>query len=78
MIDITTIKVGDKVHYAPGYLEAAEYENGIVKEIPNQTNDITKNKIRVVYNCAGDWENYAQYTAALTDIKDLRIDWVPG
>lgn len=28
----------------------------------------------VVYNCAGDWDNYQDYTAAATDPKDLEWD----
>jgi len=76
MININSVKVGDEVHYAPGHLEAVEYENGIVKEVPDQTSDITKDKVRVVYNCGDDWENYREYTAALTDVKDLRRGWI--
>lgn len=31
------------------------------------------NFIFVVYNCAGEWDNYRNYTSAATDPKDLRF-----
>jgi hypothetical protein len=67
MIDISKIKIGEKVRYQPDYYRN-DYENGI-KEIPNRTNKA----VRVVYNCAGDWNNYMNYTSALTNIKDLKL-----
>jgi len=72
IIDISKVKVGDKVHYMPDYnIENNIYENGIVKEIPDNQLD----SIRVVYNCAGDWKNYKNYTSAITDLRDLYIGW---
>lgn len=59
------IAVGQKVHYAP---EHAAKENGIVKSI-------TEHGIFVVYNCGGDWANYRDYTAANTNLRDLRPGW---
>jgi hypothetical protein len=47
------------------------WENGIVKEIPEWSLD----SVRVVYNCGGDWKNYKDYTSALTNIRDLKLDW---
>jgi len=29
----------------------------------------------VVYNCAGDWDNYKNYTAQMTDLNDLQPGW---
>lgn len=72
MIDISKIKIGDKVHYIP--FEGCDellYENGMVKEIPDHTN----NSIRVVYNCAGEWDNFMNYTSQLTNINQLRDGW---
>jgi hypothetical protein len=65
--DMTTdqLKPGDKVHYCPEY---GKIENGIVKAIPT-------NGAFVVYHCNGDWDNYQDYTAQLTDIEDLREGW---
>lgn len=71
MIDIKEIKVGDKVYYQPSHYEKDRFENGIVKEIPDWSVD----SVRVVYNCAKDWENYENYTAALTNIRDLFPGW---
>jgi len=67
-MDISKLKIGEKVHYtkAPGI-----YENGRVKEIPDHTNT----EIRVVYNCAGDWDNFMNYTSALTPISKLGLGW---
>lgn len=69
MVDAAKLKVGDKVHYIgfPGDVP----QNGIVKEIP----DNMVNVVRVVYNCAGDWKNYMNYTSALTSVKDLHKGW---
>ena len=71
MIDISKLKVGDKVYYQPAHFNFDEFENGIVKEIP----DFTDDAVRVVYNCAGDWERFEEYTAALTNIEDLKLGW---
>lgn len=72
MIDISKLKIGDKVCYQPEhYKEDDRFENGMVKEIPDFTNDA----IRVVYNCGGDWDNFKNYTSALTDIRDLTLGW---
>lgn len=67
----TEIKIGDKVCYQPEHYREDEYENGIVKAIP----DFTYESVRVVYNCAGDWENYQNYTSALTNLRDLEPGW---
>ena len=75
MINIAQLKVGDAVHYQPAHFAKDEYENGIVKEIPDQSSDICRGSGRVVYNCAGDWENYMDYTSALTSGQDLFAGW---
>jgi len=71
MINIATIKIGDKVCYQPDHYNKDKYENGMVKEIPNHTNIA----IRVVYNCGGQWDNFKNYTSALTNIRDLKLGW---
>lgn len=72
MVDIAKLKVGDKVYYQPShYKEEDRYENGIVKEIPQHSLD----SVRVVYNCAGDWKNFNNYTSALTNCSDLFLGW---
>ena len=72
MIDIAKLKIGDKVHYQPDHYKADDkYENGMVKEIPDHTNEA----IRVVYNCNGEWDNFKNYTSALTNLRDLNLGW---
>lgn len=71
MLDISKIKVGSRVCYQPSHYYEYEFENGIVKEIQEHTTD----SVRVVYNCDNDWTNYQNYTSALTNIKDLHLDW---
>ncbi len=71
MIDISKLKIGQKVHYQPKHFKEDIWENGMVKEIPDHTNLA----VRVVYNCGGDWDNFMNYTSALTNIDALHIDW---
>jgi hypothetical protein len=89
MLDIAKIQVGDKVCYQPEHYKnipvtvkdeetgeeiktlSEKWENGIVKEVPQHTLE----SVRVVYNCNGDWKNYANYTSALTHIRDLILGW---
>ena len=71
MVDIKELKVGDKVYHQPSYFPEDTFDNGIVKEIP----DGTVSSVRVVYYCGGDWENYKNYTSALTRTRDLFPGW---
>ena len=79
MIDISKIKKGDKVRYQPSHYDDNEWENGIVKEVPDFATDpkavVGKNCVRVVYNCAGNWRFYENYTSALTSVEDLKLGW---
>lgn len=70
-IDISKLKIGQKVCYQPAHYEEDEWENGMVKEIPDHTN----NSVRVVYNCAGEWDKFMDYTSALTNLSDLKLGW---
>lgn len=70
-IDTSKLKVGDKVCYQPDHYSEDRWENGMVKEIP----EFTTTSVRVVYNCDGDWDNYKNYTSALTHIRDLKLGW---
>ena len=70
-IDISKIKVGDKVCYQPAHYETERWENGMIKEIPEHTDTA----LRVVYNCNGDWKEFKNYTSALTNLKDLKLGW---
>lgn len=68
------LKVGDKVYYQPDHYRLPDedkWENGIVKEIPDNNDE----SVRVVYNCGGDWDNYRNYTAAMTNLRDLYPGW---
>ena len=71
MIDISKLKIGQKVHYKPAHYKEGEFENGLIKEISEWSLD----SIRVVYNCAGNWKEYKNYTSALTNIVDLHLGW---
>ena len=53
------LKVGDKVHYQPAHYD------------PDQCVD----SVRVVYHCAGNWDNYMDYTSVLTNVRDLHLGW---
>ena len=65
------LKPGDKVSYIPYKgCEEKYYQNGIV----SQLSDIDGH-VRVVYKCAEDWENFHEYTSALTNINDLKLGW---
>lgn len=60
-------------HYLPKAREGKDApENGIIKTIPKDQPEA----IFVVYDCNNDWDNYKDYTAALTKIEDLKIGWV--
>lgn len=71
MIDIVKLKIGDKVHYQPSHFGDDEWENGIIKEIRDNKMD----GVWVVYNCAGIWIKYWDYTSALTNLRDLKLGW---
>jgi hypothetical protein len=79
-IDISKLKVGDKVCYQPSQYNKDEWENGMVKEVPdfptNEKVSVGYNCVRVVYNCAGDWENFKDYAGALTNLDDLKLGWL--
>lgn len=64
----TVIEPGTKVHYTSPYLKK---ENGIVKSINE-----TRSEAFVVYHCAGEWDNYMNYTGALTPLEDLTPGWI--
>ncbi len=66
------LKVGDEVRYQPAHYSEDEWENGLVKEIPEHTTE----SVRVVYNCAGNWHRYKEYTSALTNLRDLKLGWI--
>ena len=72
MIDISRLKIGDKVHYVPFKgCNPSQYENGMVKDIPQES----YSSVKVVYNCGGDWNNFKNYTASSTPLSKLRIGW---
>ena len=71
MIDIAKLKVGDKLCYQPEHYAPDKWENGMLKEVPDHTNT----EVRVVFNCGGDWDNFKDYTSALTNLRDLTKGW---
>lgn len=66
------VNEGDKVHYQPEHYQDNEFENGIVKHVRMKGVDC---EAWVVYNCNDDWENFKDYTGALTNLSDLRLGW---
>lgn len=71
-IEMKDIKVGDKVHYKPSHAPPNFFEKGVVKSIGR-----SRDSVFVVYHCNDDWDNYENYTAALTSLDDLHPDWSP-
>lgn len=73
MIDVSKLKIGDRVNYTP--FEGCDeilIENGMVKEIPEHTTT----SVRVVFNCAGEWSRFKEYTSQLTPINKLKMGWI--
>lgn len=70
--DISKLRIGTKVHYQPEYnVEIDVWENGMIKEIRQEE----RTGVWVVYNCAGNWNQYKEYTSAKTSLRDLTIGW---
>ena len=70
MIDsIEMLRIGTEVHYQPEHYGDIEWENGLVKEIREPDG------VWVVYNCAGNWHKFKDYTAAKTSLWDLKLGW---
>jgi hypothetical protein len=69
-IKITHINVGDYVWYIPfNNCSNSDWELGKVKDISM----IGEGNVRVVYHCDGEWDNWMNYTSALTNMTQLRI-----
>lgn len=49
--------------------DPSKFQNGIIKSIQDT------DSVFVVYHCAEEWENYMNYTAALTKKFQLREGW---
>lgn len=62
---VVELEQGQKVTYTTDY----KTEKGIVKSVQNEDYAF------VVYHCAGNWDNYQNYTAARTRIEDLEPGW---
>jgi hypothetical protein len=66
---MSNFQPGQRVHYKPSF---GEPENGIVKLVhPHNPRTVF-----VVYKCGGNWDSYQNYTAASTNVADLRDGWV--
>jgi hypothetical protein len=70
-IAVTNLRVGQKVHYQPEHYSDDKWENGIIKEIREGRND----GVWIVYHCNGEWDNFAEYTGALTNLRDIKLGW---
>ena len=62
----TSMKIGDKVAYIK---PDGSYENGIVKSFGMNEG------VFVVFNCAGEWDSYQDYTAARCYRNQLVKGW---
>ena len=67
-IDLQKLKIGDKVTYVPTFGPSSQ---GMVKELPADQPE----KVRVVYRCNNDWDNFSDYTAELSDASRLIEGW---
>lgn len=67
-INKSTFNVGDKVNYCPPW--SKQPENGIVKALADDGDYF------VVYQCGGNWGDYAQYTAAKTPVEFVKEGWI--
>ena len=65
---MSEIRVGMKVHYVDTF--ARNCENGIVKGISQRSEAAF-----VVYHCDGKWDEFYNYTGALTMLRDLYPGW---
>lgn len=61
------LKKGTEVCFCP---TVGSKVNGIVKAVYLNTNEA-----HVVYKCDGNWHDYENYTAELTDIDSLKVGW---
>lgn len=69
-MDLTKASPGQRVHYIPFRgCSPDQYENGIIKTIPDD------DRAFVVYHCAGNWDDYENYTAQNTEASQLREGW---
>lgn len=69
-LHISELSVGSKVRYQPSHYRDDQWENGIVKEILSNMDGV-----RVVYYCDNNWDNFMDYTAAVTSVEDLKLGW---
>ena len=70
-MELRDLYIGKKVHYQPEHYGKDKWENGIVKEL----RAVAPDSAWVVYNCAGEWERYEEYTSAKTNLRDLKPGW---
>ena len=71
MVAKEDLKFGAEVHYQPKHFSKDQYENGLVKEIREDT----VHSVWVVYNCGGNWHRFTDYTGAKTNLTDLHLGW---
>ncbi len=69
--NIADLRIGQKVHYQPEHYGDTRWENGMIKEIRENTLDA----VWVVYNCDGEWSRFKDHTGAKTNPRDLRFNW---
>jgi len=71
VIDITQLKIGDKVHYQPKHYCSHDFRNGLVGEIREDVKD----HVWVIYICSGGWPKHKDYKGEKTNLRDLKKGW---
>jgi hypothetical protein len=66
MIHINLLSESDRGRWVIYSARSVQSERGRIK-------DWTDQLIYVVYDCAGDWDRFEEYTAAATDPEDLEF-----
>lgn len=68
---MTLLTEGSKVTYVSQMITRAKNKHGIIKDF-----SVDPRFAFVVFHCAGEWENYENYTAVRTPVKKLKPGWI--
>lgn len=72
MIDSKDVQFGDKVTYCGPHIKGMKpkYEHGKIKEV------VDEEYVRVVYHCDNNWDQFENYTGAMTPVRCLMYGWI--
>lgn len=68
---MTNLFEGEEVHYNPPFPTQIPNQFGRVKSFPN--NNLNSEDVFVVFNCAGNWTEYRNYTALIVPKSHLKL-----